>query len=92
LIKETKADVITVTNTEIPSTAAEFKINGFITICPLTGKGGKTRVIVLVREDVATQSKARVREDFMAEARPFHPCGCRWMHVAWDVSTTQRFC
>jgi hypothetical protein len=68
LVRETKADVITVTETEIPSTAAEFKINGFVTFSPLTVKGGKLRVLVLLREDVTTQSNARVRKDLMAEA------------------------
>jgi hypothetical protein len=50
--------------------SAEFKLSGYVTFSPIVASGGKTRVLVLVREDVATKSNARLRKDLMTESVP----------------------
>jgi hypothetical protein len=70
LLEETRVDIAIVTETELPSTSAEFKLSGYVTFSPIVASGGKTRVLVLVCEDVATKSNARLRKDLMTESVP----------------------
>jgi hypothetical protein len=49
-----------------------FELDGFITFCPLvdSATAQKTRVLLLVKAEVATKDNARLREDLMSPTVP----------------------
>jgi exonuclease III len=60
LLRDNSIDVAVVTETEVPEAHGAFDVSGYVSFLPLIGTGGKFRVIVYVRADVATASNARL--------------------------------
>jgi hypothetical protein len=52
LLTSTGADVTTITECEIPEGSGEFSVAGYTTFSPPPNAGVKTRVIVLVKNDL----------------------------------------
>jgi hypothetical protein len=47
--------------------AAEFAIDGFTTFSPFVKMGERTRVMILIKTDVAVKTNARLSSEFMTD-------------------------
>jgi hypothetical protein len=66
LLISSSVDIATVTECEMPETANNFAVAGYTTFHPLVPKGkSKTRVIILVKNDLITRANAQVCQDLM---------------------------
>ncbi len=69
LLTSTGADVATITECEIPEGSGEFSVAGYTTFSPSPSlQGGKTRVIILVKNDLAVRANVKVIKDIMDPA------------------------
>jgi hypothetical protein len=69
LLTSTGADVATITECEIPEGSGEFSVAGYTTFSPTPSlQGGKTRVLVLVKNDLAVRANVKVIKDIMDPA------------------------
>jgi hypothetical protein len=68
LLTFTGADVATITECEIPEGSREFSVAGYTTFSPPPNAGGKTRVIVLVKNDLNVRADVKVIPDIMDPA------------------------
>ena len=69
LLTSTGADVATITECEIPEGSGEFSVAGYTTFSPSPSlQGGKTRVLVLVKNDLAVRANVKVIKDIMDPA------------------------
>ena len=67
LLATYKVDVAIITETELSvSIAPNYALNGFTTFLPMVEDGEKTRVVALVRSDLAIKANARLRHDIMS--------------------------
>jgi hypothetical protein len=68
LHEATGADMATITACEVQHTSAEFNIAGFTTFVPLVPASRKTRVIILVKNDLAVRVfKNHLKCDFQSK-------------------------
>jgi hypothetical protein len=66
ILQSTGADVATVTECEIPEGSGEISVAGYTTFAPpLSLQGGKTRVLILVKNDLAVRANVKVIADIM---------------------------
>jgi hypothetical protein len=69
LLTSTGADVATITEYEIPEGSREFSMAGYTTFAPTPSlQGGKTRVLILVKGDLAVRANVKVIDDLMDPA------------------------
>jgi hypothetical protein len=63
------ADIATITECEIPEGSGEFSVAGYTTFSPPPSlQGGKTRVLILVKNDLAVRANVKVVADIMDPA------------------------
>jgi hypothetical protein len=61
--------VATITECEIPEGSGEFSVSGYTTFSPSPSlQGGKTRVLILVKNDLAVRANVKVIKDIMDPA------------------------
>ncbi len=66
LLTSSNADIATITECEIPEGAGDFSVAGYTTFSPaLSLQGRKTRVLVLVKNDLALRANVKVVRDIM---------------------------
>jgi hypothetical protein len=68
LLTSTGADDATITECKIPEGSGEFSVAGYTTFSPPPNAGGKTRVLVLVKNDLAVRANVKVIADIMDRA------------------------
>jgi hypothetical protein len=68
LLTTTGADVATITECEILEGSGEFSVAGYTTFAPPPNAGGKTRVLVLVKNDLAVGANVKVIANIMDPA------------------------
>jgi hypothetical protein len=68
LLTTTGADINTITECEIPEGSGEFSVAGYTTFSPPPNAGGKTRVLVLVKNDLSVRANVKVIADIMDQA------------------------
>jgi hypothetical protein len=68
ILTSSGADVATITECEIPEGSGEFSVAGYTTYSPPQNAGGKTRVIVLVKNDLSVRAEVKVIPDIMDPA------------------------
>jgi hypothetical protein len=76
LFKSNDVSVAVVTEAEVPASTGTFDINGYNTFLPLVDSHDKYRVIVYVRQDVATLLNARLATDIMVRGQQ-----TVWVHL-----------
>jgi exonuclease III len=64
LLAATDPDIVTLSEVELPATAAPFAVDGYTSFYPLSGEG-KSRVLILVKTELAACSNARVEATLM---------------------------
>jgi hypothetical protein len=67
-LQSTGADVATVTECEIPEGSGEFSVAGYTTFAPPPNAGGKIRVLVLLKNDLAVRANVKVIANIMDPA------------------------
>jgi len=67
LLTTNNIDVAVITEAELPSTTAPYSIHGYTSFFPTVSPGDKTRVLALVKSDLATTTGAKIRKDLMSE-------------------------
>jgi hypothetical protein len=78
ILTSTGVDVATITECEIPEGSREFSVAGYTTFLPTPSRqGGKTRVIILVKNDLAVRVNVKVIKDIMDPA-----VQSVWMHFS----------
>jgi hypothetical protein len=66
LLISSAVDIATVTECKMVETANDFEVAGYTTFLPLVPKGkSKTRVIILVKNDLVTRANVQVCHDLM---------------------------
>jgi hypothetical protein len=61
ILTSSGADVATITECEIPEGTREFSVAGYTTFSPTPSlQGGKTRVLILVKNDLAVRTNVKV--------------------------------
>jgi hypothetical protein len=66
ILTSSGAYVATITECEIPEWSGEFSVAGYTTFLPTPSlQGGKTRLIILVKNDLAVRAKVKVIKDIM---------------------------
>jgi hypothetical protein len=92
LLISSAVDIATVTECEMPETANDFAVAGYTTFHPLVPKGkSKTRVIILVKNDLVTRANAHVCHDLTSATtswttkRSRSGCGSAWSRP-WAAS------
>jgi hypothetical protein len=66
LLTSTGADVTTNTECKIPEGSGEFSVAGYTTFSSSPSlQGGKTRVLILVKNDLAVRANVKVIKDIM---------------------------
>jgi hypothetical protein len=65
LLEATGTDIVTKMDCELPHTTDEFSVAGLTTFLPFVLAGGKTRVIVLVKNNLAMKANVRLCADLM---------------------------
>jgi hypothetical protein len=66
LLTSTGTDVATITECEILEGSGEFSVAGYTTFSPSPSlQGGKTRVLILVKNDLAVRANVKVIKDIM---------------------------
>jgi hypothetical protein len=74
LLQSTGADVATVTECEILEGSGVFSVSGYTTLAPPPSlQGGKTRMLILMKNDPAVRANVKVIADIMDPA--FQSCG-----------------
>jgi exonuclease III len=69
LLTSTGADVATITECKIPEGSGEFSVAGYTTFSPSPSlQGGKTRVLILVKNDLAVRANVKVIKDIIDPA------------------------
>jgi exonuclease III len=69
ILTSTGADVATITECKIPEGSREFSVAGYTTFSPTPSlQGGKTRVLILVKNDLAVRANVMVISDIMDPA------------------------
>jgi hypothetical protein len=69
LLVSNNVDVAVITETELPApSAVVFSINGYTTYLPLVLPGAKTRVLTLVKSNLAMQASAKLCLDLMSSS------------------------
>jgi hypothetical protein len=69
ILTSTDADVATITECKIPEGSGEFSVAGYTTFLPTPSlQGGKSRVIILVKNDLAVRANVKVIKDIMDPA------------------------
>jgi hypothetical protein len=69
ILTSTGADVATITECKIPEGSGEFSVASYTTFSPTPSlQGGKTPVIVLVKNDLAVRANVKVIKDIMDPA------------------------
>jgi hypothetical protein len=69
ILTSSGADVATITECEFPEGSGEFSVSGYMTFLPTSSlQGGKTRVIILVKNDLAVRANVKVIKDIMDPA------------------------
>jgi hypothetical protein len=68
LLQSTGADVATITECEIPEGSGGFSVAGYTNFAPPPNAGGKTRVLVLVKNDLALRANVKVIANIMDPA------------------------
>jgi hypothetical protein len=69
ILTSTGAEVATITDCKIPEGSGEFSEAGYTTFSPTPSlQGGKTRVIILVKNDLAVRANVKVIKDIMDPA------------------------
>jgi hypothetical protein len=69
LLQSTGADVATITECKIPEGSGELSVAGYTTFAPTPSlQGGKTRVLILVKNDLAVRANVKVIADIMDPA------------------------
>jgi hypothetical protein len=68
ILTSTGADVATITECEIPEWSGAFSVAGYTTFSPPPNAGGKTQVLVLVKNDLAVRANVKVMADIMDPA------------------------
>ena len=67
LLQANRVDVAIITEAELPEELAPvFSVTGCTSFLPLRGSLGKTRVITLVKSDMAMRARAKLRNDIMS--------------------------
>jgi hypothetical protein len=90
LLRDNSIDVAVVTETEVPEAHVAFDVSGYVSFLPLIGTGGKFRVIVYVRADIATASNTRLNvENMSTEQQTVWLWLDRQPHVWEDVRSLQ---
>jgi hypothetical protein len=87
LLTSTGADVATITECKIPEGSGEFSLAGYTTFAPSPSlEGGKRRVLILVKSDLAVRANVKVIDDLMDPA-----VKSVWLHFSHHSigSTTQ---
>jgi hypothetical protein len=69
ILTSSGADVATITECEIPEGSREFSVAGYTTFLPTPSlQGGKTRVLILVKNDLAIRANVKVIANIMDPA------------------------
>jgi hypothetical protein len=68
ILTSTGADVATITECEIPEGSGEFSVAGYTTFSPPPNAGGKIRVLVIVKNNLAVRANVKVMADIMDPA------------------------
>jgi exonuclease III len=69
ILTSSRADIATITECEIPEGSGEFSVAGYTTFSPAQSlQGGKTRVLILVKNDLAVRANVKVIADIMDPA------------------------
>jgi hypothetical protein len=64
ILTSSGADVATITECKIPDGSGEFSVAGYTTFSPTPSlQGGKTRVIILIKNDLAVRTNVKVIKD-----------------------------
>jgi hypothetical protein len=67
LVTANNVDVVALSEAEVPASEAQFTLDGFTTLCPLVKPGKKTRVMLLVKTDVAVKTNARLANEYLSD-------------------------
>lgn len=70
LVTTTGVEVVALSEAEVPAGAAEFALDGFTTFAPLVKPGEKTRVMILIKTDVAVKTNARLERELLSDGFP----------------------
>jgi hypothetical protein len=69
ILTSSGTDIATITECEIPEGSGEFSVAGYTTFSPTPSlQGGKTRVLILVKNDLAVRANVKVIADIMDPA------------------------
>jgi hypothetical protein len=69
ILTSSGADVATITECQIPEGSGEFSVAGHTTFSSTPSlQGGKTRVLILVKNDLAVRANVKVNKDIMDSA------------------------
>jgi hypothetical protein len=68
ILTSTGADIAAITECEILEGSGEFSVAGYTTFSPPPNAGGKTRVLVLVKNDLNVRANMKVMADIMDPA------------------------
>jgi hypothetical protein len=66
LVMANDVDVAALSEAEVPASEAQFTLNSFTTFCPIV----KTRVMLLVKTDVAVKTNARLANEYLSDDFP----------------------
>jgi hypothetical protein len=70
LLAATDADVAALSEVEIPATSALFTVDGYASFYPLTKENEKTRVLFLVKTELAARANVRIESSLMSNEFP----------------------
>jgi exonuclease III len=70
LVTANNVDVVALSEAEVPVREAQFTLDSFTTFCPLVKPGKKTRVMLLVKTDVAVKTNARLANEYLSDEFP----------------------
>jgi hypothetical protein len=69
ILTSSGADITTIAECEIPEGSGEFSVAGYTTFSPAPSlQGGKTQVLILVKNDLAVRANVKVVADIMDPA------------------------
>jgi hypothetical protein len=78
ILTSSGADVATITECEIPEGSWEFSVAGYTTFSPSPSlQGGKTQVLILIKNDLAVRANVKVIKDIMDPA-----VQSVWLHLS----------
>jgi hypothetical protein len=70
LVTANDEDVVALSEAEVLASEAQFTLAGFTTFCPLFKPGKKTRVMLLVKTDVAVKTNSRLANEYLSDEFP----------------------